>query len=264
MKKCLWGSVLKLEFKNDILDINYIDEGSGDIIVLLHGWGTGAAVYKTIISHLAKTHRVIAPDMPGFGNSTEPSFPYTVRDFAEAVYAFLQKLGVDKAILLGHSHGGRVAIELMTGGFDIEVSKAVLVDSAGLIRKKSTKQKLKIFTFKTLKKIVNVSFIKQKFPQFSESLYKVFGSADYAAASPVMRRSLVKVINEDMTEKIKNISASTLLIWGDKDTDTPLSHGQKMEKLIRDSGLVVIPGGGHFCFLADMGLFLRVLDSFLS
>ena len=101
-------------------------------------------------------------------------------------------------------------------------------------------------------------------PNALENLRKKNGSADYNAASPIMRQCLVKVVNEDLTELIHNINVPTLLIWGEKDDAVPLSDGQLMEKLISDSGLVVFEGCGHYAFLEQGGRFCRILDSFFD
>ena len=79
-----------------------------------------------------------------------------------------------------------------------------------------------------------------------------------------MRRSLVLALNEDLTPLLSGISASTLLVWGEKDTATPLSDGQKMETLIPGSGLVVLKDAGHFSFADRWGQCSRVLDSFIG
>lgn len=102
------------------------------------------------------------------------------------------------------------------------------------------------------------------FPDALNRFQKKFGSADYAAASPVMRGSLVKAVNEDLEPLLPQITAETLLIWGDKDTATPLSDGRKMEKQIKGSGLVVFSGAGHYSFLEQPYLFAKVIKSFLN
>ena len=90
------------------------------------------------------------------------------------------------------------------------------------------------------------------------------GSSDYAGASPMMRRILSKVVNEDLTDRLPLISAPALLIWGENDTATPLSDAKKMARLIPDSGLVSFPGCGHYSFLDNPGQFRAVLSSFLK
>lgn len=254
-----------ISYKGDELEVNYIDQGEGDTIVLLHGWGAKAETYRSIINMLTPHFRVIAPDMPGFGASSEPSFAYTSEDYAGFVKEFLNKLSVKKAIFIGHSHGGRTIIKLASGTDNgIEIPKIVLFDSAGLIRKKSFSQKCKIAKFKIAKKLFSVSFISKLFPEYIENLRKKNGSADYAAASPIMRKSMVSVINEDHSECLKKIKAPTLLIWGENDNDTPMYQAKQMERDIPDSGLVVIKNAGHFSFVSDLVLTQRVLYSFLG
>ena len=90
------------------------------------------------------------------------------------------------------------------------------------------------------------------------------GSADYRNASERMRQTMVKCINEDLTDLLPKNEVSTLLIWGEADTATPLRDGKLMEKLIPDAGLVTLAGAGHFAFAEQWGLCSRVLDSFLK
>lgn len=249
-----------LDVLGEKLEISYIDEGCGDVIILLHGWGAKGETYRSVINMLTPHFRVIAPDMPGFGNSDEPSFPYTAEDYAEFVRVFAEKLGICKAYIIGHSHGGRTAIKLVTSEkTKLTVEKMVLMDSAGLIRKKSFSQKMKILKFKIAKKL----FAKAK-PELIEKMRKKNGSADYAAASEIMRKSMVSVINEDLSAYLPKIKASTLLFWGENDTDTPMYQANKMKELIPDSGLVTVKGAGHFSFIADLGLTKRVLYSFFD
>ncbi|MBR5528061.1 MAG: alpha/beta hydrolase [Clostridia bacterium] len=254
-----------LDVCGERLNIEYIDEGAGDTILLLHGWGARGSTYRCIINMLTPYFRVVAPDMPGFGGSQEPSFPYTAENYAEFVQSFCEKLDIKKAILIGHSHGGRTIIKLVSSEKCVlEVPKIILFDSAGLIRKKSLSQKWKIAKFKIAKKIFGTGLLSRLAPSYIENLRKKNGSADYAAASPVMRKSMVSVINEDLSECLPEISSPTLLIWGENDTDTPMYQAQTMKEKIPDSGLVIIKGGGHFSFLSDPALTRNVLYSFLN
>ncbi|MDE7369928.1 MAG: alpha/beta hydrolase, partial [Muribaculaceae bacterium] len=88
--------------------------------------------------------------------------------------------------------------------------------------------------------------------------------SDYRNSSPKMRAIMSKVVNEDLCHLMPEISAPTLLIWGENDTATPLSDAKKMERLIPDAGLVSFPGCGHYSFLDNPGQFAAVLNSFLK
>ena len=106
--------------------------------------------------------------------------------------------------------------------------------------------------------------LKKLFPHAVENWRRRRGSADFNSASEVMKKTLVLAVNEDLTPCLKNITAPTLLFWGDKDDATPLSDAKIMEKKIPDAGLVVLQGGSHFSFLENTPYFLRVADAFFE
>ena len=248
------------------IEINYIKEGNADNnILLLHGWGANIELFAGIIKHLSKNHTVYALDMPGFGKSKEPSKAWCVDDYVDFTLAFLGKLGVKKAAFLGHSFGGRVIIKMFErDNLPIEITKIILADSAGVKPKKTLKQKIKIKTYKTGKKILSIGIIKALFPDALEKFQSKSGSADYKAASPVMRQTMVKVVNEDLCHIFPKVTPPTLLIWGENDTATPVSDACLMEKSIPDAGKVILKGCGHYSFIDDMYTFNRVLSSFMN
>ena len=256
---------MQIEYKGDLLEIEYIDRGRGEPIVLLQGWGTTAALYESLIAMLEPHFRVIAPDFPGFGQSTEPSFPYAAEDYAAIVLLLLQKLGIDHASFIGHSHGGRVTIELASRDeLPLAIDRIVLIDSAGIVTPKSFSKRARIRTYKILKAVLLTKPVQKLFPGALPALQKKFGSADYASSSEMLRKSMVILVNTDFTQRLHNIHRPTLLIWGEKDDATPLGHAKIMEREIPDCGLVVLPGAGHFSFVSDLPLVRRVLYSFFS
>ena len=108
------------------LNINYISEGEGEAIVLLHGWGSNITLFKSMTEILKTKYRVIALDMPGFGLSDEPPCAWCVDDYVDFVLCFLKELEVNKASLLGHSFGGRVIIKLFEkDSLPIEIPKII-------------------------------------------------------------------------------------------------------------------------------------------
>ena len=256
---------MDLNFKGDTLAVDYIDRGAGEAVVILQGWGTTATLYESVIRMLEGHFRVIVPNFPGFGASTEPSFAYDTADYADFTAAFLRALGVEKASFIGHSHGGRVLLEITTRPhFPVKVEKLVLMDAAGLAAKKTLAQRARIRTYKCLKKLVLLKPVQKRFPEALSALQKKFGSADYASSSPLMRQSMVKLLDADYRDKLPLVSVPTLLIWGEKDDATPLSMAKQMEKAIPDAGLVVVPNAGHFAFAENPSLTERVLRSFFD
>lgn len=254
------------------LNINYIDEGSGKLLIMLHGWGSNIDLFAGVINHAKKAYHVVAMDMPGFGKSDEPSEPMGVDDYVAFVLSFIKELyPEEKEILfLGHSMGGRIIIKLASGIHDgriqtsFTIPKIILTDSAGVIPVKTEAQKKRTKRYHFYKNFLIKSGILKIYPQALDKLQKKFGSADYAAASPVMRKSLVMNVNEDMVPYMPSVTMPALLIWGDKDTATPLSDGQLMEKLMPEAGLAVINGAGHYTFLDNPYLYNKILGSFLG
>ena len=79
-----------------------------------------------------------------------------------------------------------------------------------------------------------------------------------------MKKTFVKVVSEDLSPLLPRIQASTLLVWGEKDTETPLWMGQKMEKDIPDAGLVIFEGDDHFAYLHQWSRFVAIVRTFLT
>ena len=253
------------------LNIRYREEGEGKLLLLLHGWGANIDLFAQIFDFTASSYRVCAFDMPGFGKSDEPAEPFSLDDYVDFVADFLKKVYPDEkeVILLGHSHGGRVILRMLSRMWDGEVfsftvPKVILTDSAGIRRERTKEQEERTKRYKTYKKIIEKSGIAKLDPKAIDRLQKKFGSADYAAASPVMRASMVKVVNEDLSDQLPKIKTPALLIWGSADTDTPLSDGKKMEELMPEAGLAVIEGAGHYSFLEQPVWYNRILGSFLG
>lgn len=246
------------------LSIEYVDQGAGEVVLLLHGWNAPASTYRLIIDHLSTRFRVIAPNAPGCGGSDEPPVPWKVDDFVDFTIAFAKALGIEKATLMGHSFGGRTIIKLMNRQErPFAVDKIVLLDAAGIKPKRSLSYYVKVYSFKTMKAVCSIPPFKQLFPNAVENARKKRGSADYRAASEVMRRTMSLCINEDLTPLLGGVDVPTLLIWGENDTATPMRDAHIMEKGIPDAGLVVL-GGGHFAFAEAWGQCARVLDVFLK
>ena len=117
----------------DDYDINYIDEGEGEAVILLHGWGSNLKSFNSLIELLKSKYRVLAIDYPGFGESSELKRSFTIDDYADIVEKFLVKLGIEKVILVGHSYGGRIILKLNSRkALPFEIKKNVLIDAAGL------------------------------------------------------------------------------------------------------------------------------------
>lgn len=229
------------------------------VVLFLHGWGASGRSFSGLLDTVGEKYFTLAPDLPGFGGSEEPDEPMGVDGFVDAAIAFLAQWQPKKVILFGHSYGGRMCIKLCARkSLPFVIEKIVLFDAAGILPHRSFGYHVKVKTYKLGKLLL------KPFPALLKKFQAGRGSADYNAASPVMRGCLVKAVNEDLEPLLPQVSAPTLLIWGENDTATPLSDGKKMEKAIPDAGLVIIRGGSHFSFLDDMYTCDRAVRSFLK
>ena len=247
----------------DDMRIHYTDEGSGEPVLLLHGWGSSCDAFVGIRKALSGRFRVLAMDFPGFGASSDLTEPWDVGRYVSLTHRFIQALGLEAPVLIGHSFGGRVILKMVGSGL-VSPSKIVLIDSAGVKHKRSLRAKLRIAAYKTVKAILLLPGIRKVSAGLLEKARGYFGSADYNSAPPILRQTLVQVVNEDLCGYMPSIQAPTLLIWGDQDEDTPLADAKVMERLIPDSGLCVIKGAGHFSFLYSPYQVNAILHSFLG
>lgn len=240
--------------------------GTGkETVVILQGWGTDLGVYDSVADAINEKYRVVQFDLPGFGGSDEPKEAWNVDAYADFFCKFMQSLDIKKVTLIGHSYGGRIIIKLATReSLPFEIKNIVLIDSAGIMPKRSFKQRFNIRKYKTIKKIVNIKLIYALFPELIDDWRSRQGSADYRNASPLMRQCMVMAVNEDLTDLLPRIKQDTLLIWGDKDTATPISDGKLMEEKIPESGLCILEGCGHFSFLEKPGQFKSIMRSYFQ
>ena len=256
-----------MNIKINDLNINYDVKGNGnEKILLLHGWGANIKLFNNIMNFLSKSKKLYALDMPGFGESDEPKNSWNVDTYVEFIIEFIKMMNIKELDILGHSFGGRVIIKLVNkGNLPFKINKIVLVDSAGIIpkKKKTLKSITRSYLYKTLKFFATRKLVKKAFPEALENLKSKFGSQDYRNATPIMRETLVKVVNEDLEYLLSNIKQPTLLIWGENDTATPISDAKIMENKIPDAGLVTVKNAGHYSFLDNPNLVNKVLESFL-
>jgi len=249
------------------VNMHYELSGSGEKrVVLLHGWGCSGELMKNVGEHLAKDMTVLAVDFPAHGKSSQPPEPWGVPEFAACLKELLIRLDFLPCSVIAHSFGGRVTIELASADEKL-FERIILTGAAGIRKKADDKSAQRTSAYKQLKSLVELARRCRIFgtlpDKWQESLIQKYGSKDYAALSPDMRKTFVKVVNYDQSEKLSAIKNSTLLVWGDKDTETPLWMGQQMEKSIPDSALIVLDGETHFAYLEQVGRFNAIARSFL-
>ena len=236
------------------VDINYIQYGNtdGKELVFLHGWGQNIEMMKPLADPLSKQHHITIIDLPGHGSSKAPAYAWQVIDFVEALKELLNYLKINKPNLIGHSFGGKISL-LYASIYDVD--KLVLLASP--FKKEIQKESIKLKVLKTLKKVPVIK-------NFEEFAKKHIGSSDYKNANPIMRQIIVNTVNCDITEDVKKIKASTLIIWGTLDEAVKIERAYELEKLIKDSGVIIYEGATHYAYLEKLGQTVNVLKTFFN
>lgn len=217
---------------------------AGVPILVLHGWGVGSESWVGVAELMAKEgYRVIVPDMPGFGKSAVPEKPWTVDDYVEWVKDFADKLEMDGFILIGHSFGGQVAAKFCAI-CPKKVDKLVLC-AAAVVRKPrlGSRQILAKYLAKTKIIFQNIPF--GIYPVLRKIVYRIAGTRDYAQLQGVMAQTFLNVVGESVIESAKRIKTPTLIVWGDKDRETPTEDAREINNAIAGSRLEIIPDAGH-------------------
>ncbi len=246
----------------DGVNVRYVRGGRGQRVLLLHGWGGSTASWGPVLDDLLnRGYEVLAVDFPGFGGSDLPPRPWGVPDYAHNLRQLLLQTGFYPAHVIAHSFGGRVALVLAACWPEL-VRRMVLVAGAG-IRLQSPRVRLIRALTKALKAVFSIPGLSLFKGRVQEALNRRFASSDYLQAGE-LRPTFARVVGQDLREYAARVRASTLLIWGELDTETPLAQAKVLESLIEDSGLVVLPGAGHFCYLERFPAFSRIVAEFLK
>jgi pimeloyl-ACP methyl ester carboxylesterase len=235
--------------------IYYEIAGAGEkTVVFLHGWGGSIANFKGCFNVLAREFRVVNLELPGFGQSPPPAYPFGTADYARIVSGFIRAVCAGPVYLVGHSFGGRIALVLAADGHGL-AEKAVLIDSAGLKPRRGIKYRFRVRRYKFIRMLVKRKLLNEK-------RLKKYGSDDYRALSPDMRATFTRVVNERLEKYAARITVPTLILWGGKDTDTPVYMSKRLKKLIKGSELHIFPEACHYSYVDCFGESVAVMRRF--
>jgi pimeloyl-ACP methyl ester carboxylesterase len=244
------------------LETFYQQEGQGRPVVLLHGWGASSQTLAGVAACLAPLFQVTSVDLPGFGWSQAPSRAWGVADYADHVRQLLDELRIPRATLLGHSFGGRIAIQLASHQPE-RVGRLLLVASAGVRPRRGPRYYARVGTVKALRRLLTLPGLEGLGSRLLSRWQAKVGSRDYLAAGQ-LRPTLVKVVNEDLTPALALIQAPTLLLWGDQDREVRRPAVDVMAARIPGARLRVFAGAGHFPFQDAPETFCQAVREFLQ
>lgn len=206
-------------------------------LVCLHGWGGSKESFTELRAALKDVDiTLITPDLPGFGKEPEPATPLDNAGYADWVIEHCLQNIEEDWYLLGHSHGGRISIKLLTEQLQkhgTPLPKQVfLCAAAGIKRPRHFRRIIGLTLAKTGKAILSLPGFKQLQPLGKKLLYKLVRVHDYEKASEVMRKTLINVSSEDLRPMLQKITVPTDLFWGTEDGMTPYSDALVMEREI--------------------------------
>ena len=254
------------------------EEGTGTPVVLVHGIGASVEYWRYTVDALAGSHRVVAVDLPGCGFSERPRRLPTLSETADLLVGLLDVLGMPRASLIGNSMGGLVCLETALRHPE-RIAKLVLSNSAGLGREVNVFWRLMaipgvghgIVGFNQLlarRNRLNIFFHPRSEPPIVDRCRRwvarpdladtLVGAAGYGLDLGGQRASIVR------TERLRELSAPALIVWGAQDPIIPLAHGARAHRLIRSSRLVVFDNCGHCPQLECPEDFNRVALEFLA
>lgn len=256
-------------------DMNYVDTGHGPAVVCLHGWASSLLMWQRTMAHLRRTYRVLALDLPGFGDSTPPAaFDYAPASYARLVAAFVQQVAPQAlpVTVVGHSMGGMIATQL-TLDFPEVVGGLVLADPAisgnvggGMGRLLRTRLGQRV-----LDRTGETSWMQQ------------FGTRDWLfgprlARDPAVQRSLRDMTRAsaealsgslralmatDLSPRLTEIHVPTLIIVGAHDVTVPVREARLAAQQIPQAHLAVVPRASHMPMDQQPELFDRLIASYL-
>lgn len=221
-----------------------------DKLLFLHGYLSCGSSFIHQLKYFEKFFDVYAPDLKGFGDNLGMQKPYTLDDYIDSVEEFKYKNSIVKPHIVAHSFGGRIALKGTVTAPNF-CDKLVLTGCAGLKPKLTVKKIVKRASFFTLSKFIDKSKLTK------------FYSKDYNALDGVLKQSFIKIVNEHLDYLLKDIENKTLIIFGEKDKETPLYMAKRLNKGIKNSHLKVIKGAGHFCFIDKPYAFNLLVGEFL-
>jgi pimeloyl-ACP methyl ester carboxylesterase len=226
--------------------IKYYDVGEGEPLVLVHGLGADADVWAYCLEPLSRNHRVIAPDLLGFGRSSKPLISYRIATFVEMLERFLHTLGLKQVSLVGNSVGGWVCASFALQ-FPERLKKLVLNDAIGIVAGSAeVGLDLRPSSLQRTREILEFMFYDKRCA--TDGLVEAAYEFHLERNDGPTIASVLEMINarlDRLDDRVAQVAVATLLVWGDSDRVSPLSVAENYHKLIRGSKLEVIPQCGH-------------------
>jgi len=222
---------------------------SNPLLLCLHGWGGSKESFTELRAALnGAPIEILSPDLPGFGTEKEPLRAWNVDDYAAWVEQYVlahARMHGRKLLLLGHSHGGRIAMKLAVRG-NLSIHRLYLCAPAGIRRGQYVKRAMGFLIAKTGKLLLRLPLMLNRIEPLSRRLlYRLLRTHDYERASTVMRETMARITAENFRPLLPQIQIPTDIFWGKEDRITPFGDARIAEREIPQSTLHTFHGVRH-------------------
>ena len=255
----------------DGLRLHVAEAGDGPALLLVHGLTASHAVWEPTLAAFAARWRVIAPDLPGHGESDKPDAPYTIDFFAGMIRSLARELGVREAVVAGSSLGGQVALELAAWCPTFTRALVLAAPAVGYsATMRPVGQALQMLTGPRVLRASLAQFFQRNFHDRSQIrhvtrqriLEERLASPDFPAFARAVARSLGGVLTAD-SQPLERVTQPVLVVWGREDRLVPLRRSERLLRRLPHARLHVLERCGHLPMLEQPAAFNRVLDGFL-
>ena len=216
-------------------------------IYVIHGWTYTVEPWAKTIDILKHEYKIDVEMLNVPGLTTGSKKVWTIEEYRD----WADRNIPNDAIALGHSNGGRILLNLCAEKPD-KLKHLILLDSAGVYeesKKREVSRKLSKL-FSPLKKSALLRKI----------FHKIVGASDYDRAPENMKKTLSNMLSSDKKLDISKVKTSTTILWGEKDTITPLRQGEKMHQLIEGSEIITYKNWTHAPYIADPAGLARAIN----
>lgn len=237
-----------------------IGKGSQNILIL-PGWGNTRETFRYIIDFFKKQYTIYIIDYPGFGNSPIINKEIDIYDYSDIINSFIKSNNINDPIIIAHSFGGRIT-SIILDKYKLKAKKIILIDVAG-IKRLNPLLFIKQIIYKLLKKLLKIIPLKYRYKVYKK-IFNYFSSTDYKHLPPNMYKTFQNIIKKDLKSTYKKIDIDTLIIWGDKDKDTPLKDALILKKIIKKSKLIIYKNSGHFSYLDNINKINNDINNYIK
>ena len=240
-------------------DFKYLEKGEGTPLVILHGIMGGLSNFDEVIEHFSKYYRVLMPELPIY---TFPLLKTSVKGFSKYLYDFFDFKQLDKAILLGNSLGGHVALYFANKNPD-KVIAMILTGSSGLYEKSMGDSYPKRKNYDYIKRKAQEVFHNPKVAtkELVDEVFEVVNNRMKVIRTLALAKSAIR---HNMAKDLPNIKMPVCLIWGKDDKVTPPEVADDFKRLLPDADLYWIDQCGHAPMMEHPQIFIDIMDKWLT